>query len=873
MPGRQSDGGAPAKSSKARANNKKRLFNAFSIAAKQTEDRPKVRQHRLGEVEGGTRPNKRNRDDEDILEGDSGNNHARERKALKKGRFDELDVEVGSDSDGNQWQLGHVDDDDDSDLDSDEAFGQSDEERFDGFTFSASSKNTKRDSRNVLNAITLDEDASEDDASDSDDLGDDAIDLAAMLDASGEQDAINVDTQGNRDRGNNVDEAEHSDDDGSLSSSSEEEEGEVELSNIAALQRLVGSLSHLEPADRATKESRLEHTNESQDPTDYGVSAVNKIQLEDLGLPSVQDPFVKKSLKLLAAETTNARNSKGGVGTLTVPLSRREQDRLDRAAAYEKSKETLARWTDTVKHNRRAEHLIFPLQDPEATSVAANNYLLQSNHAKPSSELETTIQSILAESGFVEANGKDDEDKVREFEELETNTMTLEEIKARRNQLRSARELLFREEARAKRIKKIKSRSYRKVHRKQREKEERLTREALAEAGIDPSEDEREARDRRRAIERMGDKHRGSKWAKTTKAIGRAAWDEDARASVTEMARRNEELRERIEGKASKYDSGDESSQSSEESLDSGAAFDIKDKDTLLKELKKLGGTDKISGSKLSNMKFMLKADAARKLENDQTIKTIMDDLAGNNEKGDDDDGSTVDQGRQTFGPQRKRKEATDNPIKMDELMQSGESHASLETLTDPKRFESNGAWSRPAKGSDAAKKSATLRTKNKILLSGIDEIDFTQAAVVAKQAIPVTFSKSTGACIKDSHTDNDSDGASTTNNLPYAVRNQDLVRRAFAGDDVAGEFDMEKRQVIDDEDEKVIDNTLPGWGSWAGEGLSKRERQKSKGRHLAKSEGIKEQDRKDARLRRVIINEKRIKKVCLTIMNFRAPD
>jgi U3 small nucleolar RNA-associated protein 14 len=43
-------------------------------------------------------------------------------------------------------------------------------------------------------------------------------------------------------------------------------------------------------------------------------------------------------------------------------------------------------------------------------------------------------------------------------------------------------------------------------------------------------------------------KHRESKWAKGIKATGRAAWDQDALDGVTEMARRNEELRRRFEG-------------------------------------------------------------------------------------------------------------------------------------------------------------------------------------------------------------------------------------------------------------------------------------------------------------------------------------
>lgn len=50
--------------------------------------------------------------------------------------------DFGSDSEGNEWHVG-VGEDEDSEIDSDDAFGESDEERFDGFAFSGSSSNKK----------------------------------------------------------------------------------------------------------------------------------------------------------------------------------------------------------------------------------------------------------------------------------------------------------------------------------------------------------------------------------------------------------------------------------------------------------------------------------------------------------------------------------------------------------------------------------------------------------------------------------------------------------------------------------------------------------------------------------------------------------
>jgi U3 small nucleolar RNA-associated protein 14 len=46
------------------------------------------------------------------------------------------------------------------------------------------------------------------------------------------------------------------------------------------------------------------------------------------------------------------------------------------------------------------------------------------------------------------------------------------------------------------------------------------------------------------------------------------------------------------------------------------------------------------------------------------------------------------------------------------------------------------------------------------------------------------------------------------------------------------------------------------------GEGVSKREQRKHKGRFVTKVEGVKKTDRKDYKLKGVIISEKRIKKV-----------
>ncbi len=917
MAGRQAHGGQPTKAPKKKVK-KDRALNAFAIAQQQHPEKIKVKYHRLGEAEGGARTGKgKRRRDEDDSEGDEDmeeDDEPRKKRKAPKSKFDELDIDEGSDSEGNEWKMGEVDSDDDSDLDSDEAFGESDEEKFLGYAFSGSSTNKKKaPKQKKARDVDLNENSeSEEEESDLESLGEDAIDLATMLDQtenSSDDAAEEPAEKEESDEDEDMDSGDSEDESSQSSVDSDEDEDDEDPDKALALRNLIANLPQNDPSTK-TVSHRQDGASEYAAASQFGIATKNKLTLEDLGLPNVQDKFVKKSLKLLASEA-KAESGKHGVvaGKLAVPLARRQQDQLDRSAAYDKTKETLERWQETVKHNRRAEHLMFPLPDADHDSMVQNTKLQPTTNAKPFNELEDAIQNILEESGLATVNGRTDEDKIAEHEELETKKMSLEEVKARRDQLRMARELMFREEARNKRIKKIKSKSYRRVHRREREKEEQRNQEALADAGIEPSEDEQERQDRRRAEERMGSKHRGSKWAKSTKAIGQAAWDEEARAGINEMAIRDEELRKRVEGRSARKESAGGSDIEYSESDEYDSEEDEELSDAQLH--KKLEAADKGKplvesgvGARLSNMKFMLKADAARKAENDKTVEQMRRELAGEDSESEVEEG---DVGRRTYGPGSKSIEI-DAPgaVKKNEFEEREGSDVEFEGFDDEPAKETKaepekpfvrkgrthrgkgaqrqeamaaaaevaapdhegGAWTTvSSRGKDAQETSDKRRAKA-VHKANVEELDFTDAAMIAapfKKAIKPKAKKS-GTATELHISDDDSSDEENGSNVPFAIRDQKLIARAFAGADVVGEFEDEKRQQIDDEDEKVVDNTLPGWGSWTGDGLSKKARARNKGRFLTKTEGINAADRKDAKLEKVIINEKRVKKVCFAV-------
>jgi U3 small nucleolar RNA-associated protein 14 len=917
MPGRQSHGGPPSKKPRVKNNSKKRALDAFSIASHTNPDKIKIRQHRLGVQEGGKRPGKRRRDEE--VEEDEEEEEAtskRQKKGPAKGRFDELDIDAGSDSEGNEWKLGQVDSDDDSDLDSDEAFGESDEERFNGFAFSGSSNKKGKKKTSRVKDVNLDEENEEESNSELEegDLGEDAVDLATMLDMAEEEEREEAaaikqkrrDQDGSDSAEEEVD-SEESDEESSASSADEDDET-ADPAKIAALQNLIANLPQADESSRGPAKQRSDGASEYDTPRDSGLTSKKPVTLEDLGLSTVIDKNIKNSLKFLGENSKGS--SKKATQRLEVPLAKRQQDRLDRSAAYDKSKETLNRWTDTVAHNRRADHLIFPLPDNDLASAHSNKQLVPTNLTKPFNELEATIQRILEESGLATADGKDDEDRIREFEELEANKLSMSEVKARRDQLRMARELLFREEAKAKRIKKIKSKSYRKVHRKQREKEERQNREALEEGGYVPSEDELEAQDRRRAEERMGARHRGSKWAKAMKETGQSAWNEDARSGVSEMARRDEELRKRIEGRAVRKEFENESEDSASDSdEDTSEDDESAEQKRLLRKLEKVDDTplldESLPGAKLANMDFMRKADANRKKQNDAMVEEMRRELAGEESPSEEEfDG---DVGRRIFGPvgnaPQEQKQRSKNASEFEEPAGSEDENGDAQTQrsgvdndqrgaakptrsknsdlssklkapsisnNQPTSNSEGGAWSKVvSKSSSISDAEAKRRRHKKNDAIDVEELDLSKAAVIALQPKSRKSSKKsiTLEVGSDSYESNDEN----TIHLPYAIKDQELIKRAFAGADVVGEFEAEKKQTVEDDGEKLIDNTLPGWGSWVGDGVSKREKAKAKGRFLTKSEGVKAQNRKDAKLERVIINEKRIKKVCISFIYMRS--
>ncbi|GJN82065.1 hypothetical protein PLIIFM63780_005602 [Purpureocillium lilacinum] len=828
MPGRQAHGRplvtapkarAPNKKSKARA--QKNALDAFGIAQERfpTKHKKTPRARELdAEIE-----RKHARDEDEDEEDEDEEEMPKRKKAKAVSRpDDDDDAEYGSDSEGNEWRLGGLrEDDEDSEIESDDAFGDSDNEKFEEYSFRGSKSKKAEDDDS--------EDDSEDDEGQT--LGADAIDLATALDQFEEESEDEPEAD---DESGSGDSDEESDGSSEEESSEDEEDDEADPEKLEALQGLVSDYGGAR--------------NDEDQPT-----SKPKINLSDLGLTGLDDAFMKKSVKLMNKEEKEKRP--GATKRLDVPLSRREQGRLDRAAAYEKTNETLDRWTETVKQNRRAEHLIFPLPQNSDTAGLDTTEIqpLTAKHAN--NELESTIMSIMEQSGL--SMEKKPKPKPQEFDE-EGNLLSRKEALAKK---RHERDLADREAKRAKRIKKIKSKAYHRVHRKQKERDEMAERKANEEAGEIDSEAEREAQDRRRALERVGQRHKESKWAKMGARTKRAVWDDDFRAGLTEMARKDEELRRRKEGRRGGVDDSDS---------DATSSSGDDDDEVLRRQLDELQDEDDTPQTGIMGLKFMQKAEAAKKKANDDLIKKIRRELDGDDAVESEEE-ETGEVGRRSYGTGK----ANAFEAAIDTTKRSGRRERAAK---DPNESDgdvvittngsSNAAWSQPAhtpvemaasnpnawtQGETRRKKKGTTTSSSRA-----DGLDFdTTVQNAARPSKP----KPRRPAQNNNDDDTSASESETEQHLPLAIRDQDLLARTFAGDEVVAEFEREKAEVAEADDDKVIDNTLPGWGSWVGDGVSNKEKKRHQGRFLTKVEGIKKKDRQDAKLERVIVNEKRVKK------------
>lgn len=228
--------------------------------------------------------------------------------------------------------------------------------------------------------------------------------------------------------------------------------------------------------------------------------------------------------------------------TTSTPVAKVVSDRAQRKVHYEESTEQVTQWIQAVQENRQAETLDFR---PKGMNVLTKHALV--DKFKPTTDFEKELAAALAEAGqHDEATMLKAEQKM--MDDLGNNEITLEAYKQRRGEMAKLRALMFYHEQKRHHMNKIKSKKYRRIRKKQREriKDGELAVDLEDDPTLQQELDEKEEIERMRERASLAHKNT-SKWAKRILKRGKHV-DQDTRRALSAQLKRGDDLRSKMNG-------------------------------------------------------------------------------------------------------------------------------------------------------------------------------------------------------------------------------------------------------------------------------------------------------------------------------------
>ena len=251
--------------------------------------------------------------------------------------------------------------------------------------------------------------------------------------------------------------------------------------------------------EKGGKRKRMNERTEPMQETEFkATSGSKKVNLGDLvGAIGDEKNFANLKTHLSILEKNES---------VTVPLAPRLQAQVDRIPARIETEKSVSKFTPLVRKERESDSLRFNDSNPLKFNLSSNALV---GKYQPFTEMEVEMNELLEKSGLTEK-------KQKEYEELELNKLSKEELIEKRAELSKMRSLMFYNEKKQRKIAKIKSKVYRKITKKSLEKNsENLTLEELEKISPEQAKEERDRLEFERAKERMTLKHKNTgKWAR-----------------------------------------------------------------------------------------------------------------------------------------------------------------------------------------------------------------------------------------------------------------------------------------------------------------------------------------------------------------------
>ncbi|XP_072482856.1 U3 small nucleolar RNA-associated protein 14 homolog A isoform X2 [Notamacropus eugenii] len=641
-----------------------------------------------------------------------------------------------------------------------------------------------------------------------------------------------------------------------LSASEDEEDSDGERKH----QKLLETIGGLDGKNRQRLAERSEASLQVSE-FNFSIEGIEeKLELAELLAsikPSSALGTVKKQLKRI-------KNKK----TVELPLSKEENERIHREAAYNKTSQDMDKWDPVVLKNRRAAQLVFPLEQEQVLDAPLEEVL---GGWKARTPLEREIFNLLHKNKQPLTDPL-----LTPVEKASLKAMSLEEAKQRRAELQKARALQSYYEARARREKKIKSKKFHKVLKKRKAKEVLKQFEELRKVNPTAALEALEKMEKARMEERMSLKHQNKgKWAKS-KAI-MAKYDLEARKAMQEQLTKNKELTQKLQ-----VPSDSEHNEDAEEDGDLIPDI-VNDVQTSIDGPNPWMQKNRGVNPKASPIQRKPVASEESEPEEEEKAGAEEDTLLQEvEERRSLRKGSKVDQGSRKQGYRTKAPTRTEEDEEVLAELRTLSKHINQKAKKmrqDIKELVS----SAPAAPSEPSiqreeqclldEKPYRVQTMEDLESLGMAEVSQEQKQLrpgverqqqrsQGKQRSPPKMEQESmiglhSVIAVKTHKANSSLSVPTIvdeEDCDEEVTQKQIIKEAFAGDDVIADFQKEKREAEKASKPKDIDLSLPGWGQWGGPGLviSARKRR----RFLIKAP--KAAPRKDKRLPNVVISEKR---------------
>ena len=645
-------------------------------------------------------------------------------------------------------------------------------------------------------------------------------------------------------------------------------------------------------------------------------------------------PGVKKLLQAAAAPAASRLESSlaNNRMVLTRDVDDITKERKDRSKVREIVSEQLTKYKPILKQQTSVRHLAFPLRPVEAVCpvpktltalVAAVEDQSEDDKGKSSSShtMASKMKALLQASGL-QAKQAPDVDEEGKENIIKFSGQDDEQAQGARpsvGYMQKLKSMLSYENARRRRFNKIKSKTYRRILRKEKEREEERRDKAFE--LLHPEEARRRLQkkmDDMRAEERVTQKHKNtSKWVRHAKKFAKIdgntkdAIDEQHQIHQRLMTKMEADATDEINGKAAETDESEEE----ERVVDALLAGDKKaksalwaDDDNAPVDVSDMTPVDR-ARAELRQMDFMKKA----KLRHDDAMESQLRDL--------EDDikeyaAGTLDAGRVAAGARKRHRRAEagggDDGDALDELADNSADEREGFTPALPKKKKSEkqrpsdvqgrrrfgeGRENKESRQVDLGKRRGptaeadVARTQmGQVVLPESDP--FCEIVNDEEEGKPTTahrlkkssrdlkhqegFAGDRVTAIQKSKCTSTrvvilpkqkQDATATPINVadeglePAASMNQDyLVARAFANDEVDEEFLAMKERQVEDIMRPVDKNaSLPGWGEWGGESERLNTNHKAKVDKMDLERRIEKSSlmkaRADAELENVIIN------------------